>query len=435
MTTNFDHFYLTDPALIEEIKQGFVGTYLRYADPAWVSSEAGQAEIHREIADKYNQCVRYIFPWLYTTGDDFRDKVVMEIGCGTGSKAAAFAQICQTVYGCDYSGPHVEAARLRTQAMGLQNVHLFHLPDGEFLEQMEQTVKRVDIVLLYAVLEHLTLEERLSTLRRAWGLLREGGLMLIAETPNRLLPWDYHTSRLPFFNMLPDDLALLYADKSPRPYFAEALRQSADPHESLARQGRGVSYHEFELALGDLDFLGRSIVADSYDVNILNFETISPDELILKDFIRREKLVIPPAFTRYWLKLILQKQPAGEGQPLAVPLTPTLLDSAGLAYDGEYTILTRAGSWVSYGLPPTARELVLGINRHPHNNGLCRIESDQGQTLLELDLYQIEQEASPHWHGDQYFRLELPADTTRVTATNHSTQAERQVWLKYLHAR
>ena len=48
------------------------------------------------------------------------------------------------------------------------------------------------------------------------------------ETPNRLLWWDHHTSILPFYGMLPDDLAIAYADRSPRGDLPVALASEDD---------------------------------------------------------------------------------------------------------------------------------------------------------------------------------------------------------------
>jgi hypothetical protein len=73
----------------------------------------------------------------------------------------------------------------------------------------------------------------------------------VVETPNRLWCIDNHTSLLPFFMWLPDDLALAYAGRSPREAIREKFAGAGEEQMlEFLRQGRGVSYHEFELALG-----------------------------------------------------------------------------------------------------------------------------------------------------------------------------------------
>ena len=73
-----------------------------------------------------------------------------------------------------------------------------------------------DMVLLFAVLEHLTQEERIRYLSFIWHeILRPGGYLIVVDTPNRLSYFDEHTSVMPFFHLLPPYLALRYFDRSP----------------------------------------------------------------------------------------------------------------------------------------------------------------------------------------------------------------------------
>jgi S-adenosylmethionine-dependent methyltransferase len=108
---------------------------------------------------------------------------------------------------------------------------------------------------MFAVVEHMTLDERLAVIRDAWRLLKPGGLMVVVEAPNRLWLYDGHTSNEDFYWWLPDDLAMLWTARTRRQDLARAFSHP-DPNEStgsryqrLARWGRGVSYHEFALAL------------------------------------------------------------------------------------------------------------------------------------------------------------------------------------------
>ncbi len=104
----------------------------------------------------------------------------------------------------------------------------------------------------------MTYRERLTSLQAAWQLLADDGILCIIEAPNRLWLFDDHTADLPFFHWLPDEIALEYLKRTPR-YQASAFdTTSHDAGVELARRGRGVSYHDIELALGpisDLDFM------------------------------------------------------------------------------------------------------------------------------------------------------------------------------------
>ncbi len=100
--------------------------------------------------------------------------------------------------------------------------------------------------------------KRQRSLRAAWQLLADGGILCIIEAPNRLWLFDDHTADLPFFHWLPDEIALEYLKQTPR-YQAAAFDTTSEGAKlELSRRGRGVSYHDIELALGpvsDLDFM------------------------------------------------------------------------------------------------------------------------------------------------------------------------------------
>ena len=74
--------------------------------------------------------------------------------------------------------------------------------------------------------------------------------MVIAETPNRLWFFDSHTSNLPFYHWLPDRLAFDYARFSPEDNFNNLFDKFDKGSEELfLRRGRGMSYHEIDLAI------------------------------------------------------------------------------------------------------------------------------------------------------------------------------------------
>lgn len=96
----------------------------------------------------------------------------------------------------------------------------------------------------------MTISERISALAAAKQLAPKG-LIVIVETPNRLWVKDTHTSKLPFFDWLPNELAFEYTRFSPRANFKDLYGGSPSPEsmEHFLRRGRGVSFHEFELGL------------------------------------------------------------------------------------------------------------------------------------------------------------------------------------------
>ena len=182
-----------------------------------------------------------IIPWIETVFN-LEGRGVLEIGAGTGASTVALAEQGARVEALDVQSESVNYARKRLLAYGLtaevvvRNGAEIEYADGSF-----------DVVMFWASLEHMTYRERQESLFRSWRALKPDGYLVVVEVPNRLWYFDNHTSCLPFFHWLPDELATQYARQSPRQRFVKAM--GASPSE-LARSGRGVSYHEFELSIG-----------------------------------------------------------------------------------------------------------------------------------------------------------------------------------------
>ncbi|MCE7975280.1 MAG: class I SAM-dependent methyltransferase [Leptolyngbya sp. PLA1] len=250
---------------------------------------------------------------------------VVEIGCGTGSSTAALAPHVAHIQAYDIAPASVAAAQSRLAILGLsERADCTCFEPKSLLATMVSRARvcagvggsshpQVDIVLIYAVLEHQTVSERLETLRVCWEVLRPGGVLVVADTPNRLTYWDAHTSELPFYHMLPDSIALPYAARSPRAGLRDSIAEvRAKGHDAaaevLARWGRGVSYHEFELALGDLTDL---VIADGFAPEMMEWLGLSLEEEVLIDYWKRKPIPVPIGFARKTIDVILRK-PEGD---------------------------------------------------------------------------------------------------------------------------
>jgi S-adenosylmethionine-dependent methyltransferase len=302
------------PAMAEIFRAALLKTYFKWSRIGDSNKETDLRHLHDHVRGRFDNCRQWFMPWLRRQLDLNGSRVV-EIGCGTGSTTAALALDAMEVEAYDIAGDSVEAARRRLQIMGLTNVRFCeHAPELLLAKIREQHLPQtVDCFVLFAVLEHQLVSERLATLETCWDRLRPGGLLVVADTPNRLGWHDFHSSWLPFFDALPDDLALRYADRSPREDFRDAIaaaraRSDIDAQVALARLGRGVSYHEFELALGDVEPL---IVGDGFDPEPLSFFGVSLETRLLFTYVKHKRLRVAPAFVRNSIEIILKKPEAG----------------------------------------------------------------------------------------------------------------------------
>jgi 2-polyprenyl-3-methyl-5-hydroxy-6-metoxy-1,4-benzoquinol methylase len=215
--------------------------------PAASMGEVYEYAVKQQLLVRLESDRWLIVPWL-DRAKPLKGSRILEIGCGTGPSTVALAEQGAEVVGIDVSADTLTCARHRMGVYGLE---------AEFREVNANAIgtefqgQHFDFVIYFATLEHLTVAERLSSLRDAWRLLPVGGLLVIVETPNRLWFYDGHTAKLPFFHWLPDDLAFEYSRFSNRVNFRERFTDYNDPaqREAFLRKGRGVSFHEFDLAI------------------------------------------------------------------------------------------------------------------------------------------------------------------------------------------
>lgn len=251
-------------------------------------------------------------PWV-NQSVPLAGKSVVEIGCGTGSSTAAFAEFTGQIRGYDISQNSINGARSRLDAHGLSKKATVTCVEPEALWptiRADHDGGQCDIVLLFALLEHQTLEERLETLRLSQEIVRPGGVIVICETPNRLTYVDHHTSQLPFFHMLPIELQMKVAKDSPRFDFRDNVerfvKKGAKPRrmrELLSRWGQSVSFHEFDLTFNDVD---SRILSCGTHPNLLTLRPPTPEEAALASFMQAAGLKRHEGFMRYYLDLIIR---------------------------------------------------------------------------------------------------------------------------------
>jgi S-adenosylmethionine-dependent methyltransferase len=272
----------------------------------------GQSDLDAHAFGRMMELENVVIPWVEEVFD-LGGARVLEIGCGTGSSTIPFALRARSVRACDLSGPSMEAARQRAALLGIDNI-VFQILEPTWaqsegsLQTFAEQVGEVDVILMVALLEHMTIRERLAVLRTLWGRLRPGGILVVYETPNRLGFFDWHSFLLPFFHSLPDELALEYASRTPRSFFK--VSETGDRVEALYRLGRGVSYHEFELAIG---LEAMTVLNDGFSAHLRHRRGLthkSFDRALFSLF--NEHLPnVPRGFTRPSLDLIIQKSEGG----------------------------------------------------------------------------------------------------------------------------
>lgn len=217
------------------------------SSPGHLQTAQGRTDLDNHLFVRLESDRREVIPWLDDafTLDGAR---ILEIGCGTGASSVALAEQGVIVTATDIDEPSLRVAKCRWDAYDLnirsRLVNATNVHESFAGEQF-------DAIIFWAALEHMIHRERLTAMTATWNMLAPGACWCVIEAPNRLWYKDTHTSLLPFFMWLPDDLAFDYARFSPRDGFRNQYPTRTDEAMlAFLRRGRGVSFHEFDLTLG-----------------------------------------------------------------------------------------------------------------------------------------------------------------------------------------
>ena len=328
-----------------------------------IAVRAGTGEDPNSWENRRRRAGEVLIPWIEQTVP-LSGKTVLEYGCGNAAVSCAFAERAGRLIGVDIDADQIELGRQEVRARGLDNVELELHPVRSILDAVAARSGEIDVFLCYAVLEHLSVPERLAVLKLAREVVSPDGAIIVCETPNRLIYFDHHTAQMPFFHLLPDELAAEYYPRSARADFKAAAAAAAERGrdallEAIVRWGRGVSFHEFELVFGDLS---RHVIASNYDPLLFGERPVHPDEVILARYLERWRPDLAPVWSRYWLDLILSPVPVQRRPPFVRPWSAQTLESSRVGWSQQEDLyLEGHDSTLWATLPHPTSRLVIGV--------------------------------------------------------------------------
>jgi ubiquinone/menaquinone biosynthesis C-methylase UbiE len=178
-----------------------------------------------------------------------RSRGILDFGCGKGMSACVALELgAASVIGVDVFASNMEGGPRLLAATGYADrITLVQVADTSNLPFESGAF---DTVICNAVIEHIP-QPRGRHIRELWRMVRPGGVLIINETPNKYLPFDFHTLHLPLTNWLPAGPAHWIGVRTGR--FAAARTDWAYSgwrglgHYELARNLRGQFSQEPEL--------------------------------------------------------------------------------------------------------------------------------------------------------------------------------------------
>jgi SAM-dependent methyltransferase len=134
---------------------------------------------------------------------------VLDFGAGSGASSIALAHLgFNQIDTVEIDRRLIEIARLRARDFGFQdNINLHCIEAGERLPFADESF---EIVVCYAVIEHIHPNLRRQILQDLWRVLKRRGVMLILETPNILFPYGNHYPFLYFTPWMPLPMVKAY---------------------------------------------------------------------------------------------------------------------------------------------------------------------------------------------------------------------------------
>jgi len=140
---------------------------------------------------------KYLCPEIEYHCGNLKDKKILDFGCGTGSTTVALAQNSEKVYAFDIDDESIEISKQRINEHGLNSRVQFLCSDD--INTYKDSIGTFDLIVVNGVIEHIPLSRtglRKKIMLSLFELLNKSGHIFINETPNRLWPYDFHSTQL-----------------------------------------------------------------------------------------------------------------------------------------------------------------------------------------------------------------------------------------------
>ena len=251
---------------------------------------AQRASLYLTFQDVRTHHLLTLFRKLNTSTEQLR---VLEVGCSAGQITEYLnEQDCiGEIYAFDVDRAFVDITRLKVDELNLDKVkdvrHL-SVKESQFLPYDNNYF---DVIIVVAVVEHLPFENRHLYVDQYYKKVKTGGIVGFWETPNKYYPFESHSHKLPFVQLLPPQMAYSYVR------IVQRRKNRELPFTEFARAGggwRNSSYYEL---------LPKELMLDVEDVS----EEYGYSARGWKRAILSRVFKVPAAFFDPYLNVVFRK--------------------------------------------------------------------------------------------------------------------------------
>ncbi len=172
---------------------------------------------------------------------------VLDFGCGTGASTVTLAENAKETVGFDIDRESIDICRLRLKEHGLEGKAAIYCSND--IGEIRDELGTFDIVHASGVLEHIPLSRdgaRRGIVTMLMDMLRNGGCLVVNDTPNRLWPFDFHTTHLWWIPWTRPGSQWAYNRAVARRRHGDSPRTSKGPMGLEERGSWGVTYWEIK---------------------------------------------------------------------------------------------------------------------------------------------------------------------------------------------
>ncbi|TLZ44653.1 MAG: class I SAM-dependent methyltransferase [Methanobacteriota archaeon] len=141
--------------------------------------------------------VQYLVPEIEFRCGPLDGKRVLDFGCGSGASTVALAMRAKSVVAFDIDKESMDLCARRLAEHGLESQ--VQLLCTRSLDDVRDQIGEVDLILMCGVIEHLPITQpdlRRNIIRTLFRMLKESGYLYVYDTPNRMWPYDFHTTHM-----------------------------------------------------------------------------------------------------------------------------------------------------------------------------------------------------------------------------------------------